>query len=106
MNRAELRRAFDYMAIHIIAQMKPGNVGPGSVAYPPIPFEIQVRTIGQDAWASVSHYLHYKHETSFPPERLRDLYALSALFYLADVHFESLKAACVPPLQIEGAQAP
>lgn len=88
------KRMFDYMATHVIAKLKPGDADPRRAALPRIPFEIQVRTIGQDAWASVSHHLAYKQETSFPPHHFRDLYALSALFYVADTHFELLKAAC------------
>ena len=85
--------------------MKLGNTGSRQIALPRIPFEIQVRTIGQDAWASVSHHLAYKQETSFPPDQFRDLYALSALFYLADTHFEFLKAACAQSLAGKSNQA-
>jgi len=100
------KRVFDYMAVHVIAKMKPGDIGRGQAARPRIPFEIQVRTIGQDAWASVSHHLAYKQEASFPPHHFRDLYALNALFYLADTHFELLKAACARSLRDEGMEAP
>jgi len=54
-------------------------------------FEIQVRTIGQDAWASISHYLDYKQESSLPANLRRDFHALSALFYIADTHFSLLR---------------
>ena len=54
-------------------------------------FEIQVRTISQDAWAAISHYLDYKQENIFPSELKRDFYALSGLFYVADTHFSILK---------------
>lgn len=87
-------RMFDYMAVHVIAEMKPSDAGSRQAALPRISFEIQVRTIGQDAWAAVSHHLAYKQERSFPPDHFRDLYALSALFYLADTHFEFLRTAC------------
>jgi len=100
------KRTFDYMAVHVIAKMKPDHAGPRQTAGPRIPFEIQVRTIGQDAWASVSHHLAYKPETSFPPDHFRDLYALNALFYLADTHFEFLKAACAQSLACKSTEAP
>ncbi|MCX5647378.1 MAG: RelA/SpoT domain-containing protein [Phycisphaerae bacterium] len=100
------KRTFDYMAVHVIAKMKPDNAGPRQTARLRIPLEIQVRTIGQDAWASVSHHLAYKQETSFPPDHSRDLYALSALFYLADTHFEFLKAACAQSLAGKRTEAP
>ena len=100
------KRMFDYMAVHVVAKMKSANPGSRRAALPQIPFEIQVRTIGQDAWASVSHHLAYKPETSFPPNRFRDLYALSALFYLADTHFEFLKAACAQSLAGKSTETP
>jgi putative GTP pyrophosphokinase len=99
------KQTFDYMAIHIIAKMKPDSAGSRQAPLTRIPFEIQVRTIGQDAWASVSHHLAYKQDTSFPPDHLRDLYALSALFYLADTHFEFLKVACAQSLTSRGMRA-
>lgn len=92
------KRVFDYMAVHVIAKMKPESISLEHDALPPTPFEIQVRTIGQDAWASVSHHLAYKQEISFPPDHFRDLYALSALFYVADTQFELLKTACAQSL--------
>lgn len=56
-----------------------------------VTFEIQVRTIAQDAWASISHHLDYKHEYGIPNRLERDFYALNGLFYVADTHFEMLK---------------
>jgi putative GTP pyrophosphokinase len=85
------KRLFDYAAIHVIAKMKSNSDDSRQTTSPQIPFEVQVRTIGQDAWASVSHHLAYKQDESLPPDCLRDLHALSALFYLADRHFEFLK---------------
>lgn len=92
------KRVFDYMAVHVIARMKAEDASSKHNALPQIPFEIQVRTIGQDAWASLSHHLAYKQETGFPPDYRRDLYALSALFYVADTQFELLKTACAQSL--------
>ncbi len=99
------KRTFEYMAVHIIARMRPKNAGFEGAVSQQIPveiqqiaFEIQVRTIGQDAWACISHHLAYKQEASFPPDHVRDLSALSALFYLADIHFELLRTACAQSL--------
>lgn len=91
-------RMFDYMAVHVIAKMKSDSTATTQAVPTQIPFEIQVRTIGQDAWACVSHHLAYKQDAGLPRGHLRDLYALSALFYLADTHFEFLKGASVQPL--------
>lgn len=54
----------------------------------PLYGEIQVRTIGMDAWASISHYLDYKSPQGVPSSLRKDFYALSGLFYIADQHFE------------------
>lgn len=53
-------------------------------------FEIQVHTIGQDAWAAVSHCF-YKGEYTVPSNLEKDFYALNGLFYVADTHFQMLR---------------
>lgn len=54
-------------------------------------FEIQVRTVAQDAWASISKHLDHKQDGSFSEKSERDFYALSGLFFVADTHFLMLK---------------
>ncbi len=81
---------FGYMSLHIKAKLKP----PQSVLINSIensPFEIQIRTIAQDAWASISHHLDYKNDNTFSKEIERDFHALSGLFYVADTHFSLIK---------------
>jgi len=81
---------FGYMGIHFIVKLK--NVsGEGRKPISNLPFEVQLRTIGQHAWASISEYLYYKHETSVPRNLRRDFYALSGLFHVADAQFEILR---------------
>lgn len=75
---------FGYMGKHFIVKLK------AKKETNTIPFEIQVRTIAQDAWASVSHHLDYK-TNSIQDESKRDFYALSGLFYVADTHFSFIK---------------
>lgn len=53
--------------------------------------EIQVRTVLMHAWADLSHKLAYKEKGSTPPQFLRNIYQLSALFELADERFEHLR---------------
>lgn len=99
---------FGYMSLHLKCRIKPledKNVG-GKIKETPfdiqvdksvvvkiqeIPFEIQVRTIAQDAWASISHYLDYKKNSVIPEQLKRDFHALSGLFYVADTHFSILR---------------
>lgn len=80
---------FGYMSLHYKAKLK--DVQPDYKDIKDIPFEIQIRTIAQDAWASISHYLDYKNESEIPLHLKRDFHALSGLFYVADTHFEILR---------------
>ncbi len=40
------------------------------------------------AWSTISHYLDYKSPNAIPSHLRKDFNALSALFYVADSHFE------------------
>lgn len=80
---------FGYMSLHYKAKLK--DVQPDYKDIKDIPFEIQIRTIAQDAWASISHYLDYKSESEIPLHLKRAFYALSGLFYVADAHYEILR---------------
>ena len=80
---------FGYMSLHYKAKLK--DVQPDYKDIKDIPFEIQIRTIAQDAWATISHDLDYKNESEIPIHLKRDFHALSGLFYVADTHFEILK---------------
>src|SRR5260370_10516414 len=52
--------SFGYMSLHFVAKMRKTYSGPRYEDLGDIPFEIQVRTIAMDAWATISHYLEYK----------------------------------------------
>lgn len=82
---------FGYMSLHLKANLKPSFESPYGEKIKKIPFEIQVRTIAQDAWASISHYLDYNKESVIPKKLKRDFHALSGLFYVADTHFAFLR---------------
>ena len=75
---------FGYMGMHFIVQLN------GDKTHNSIPFEIQVRTIAQDAWASISHHLDYK-TSSIREDLKKDFHALSGLFYVADTHFKYIE---------------
>ncbi|MCY4614298.1 MAG: RelA/SpoT domain-containing protein [Nitrospira sp.] len=78
---------FGYAGSHIIARLDNKQ----NASLPPnlhnLRFEIQIRTIAQHAWASISHHLFYKKSDKTP----KDLHAISALFYVADSHFLLLR---------------
>ena len=80
---------FGYMSLHYKAKLK--DVSSDYKNFKDIPFEIQIRTIAQDVWATISHDLDYKNESEIPIHLKRDFHALSGLFYVADTHFEILK---------------
>jgi putative GTP pyrophosphokinase len=80
---------FGYLGVHAVARIRAEHAGPRYDPLKGITFEIQVRTIVQDAWAAVSHHLEYKGGARSVPQPLRkDFFALSGLFYVADQHFE------------------
>ncbi len=82
---------FGYMALHLKAKLKASQIEPSLESVNNVPFEVQIRTIAQDAWAAISHHLDYKKESDIPEKLKRDFHALSGLFYVADVHFSLLE---------------
>lgn len=84
---------FGYRAVHYDCQIKPGYSGPHYDRIKDIWFEVQVRTILQDAWAVVEHILAYKGLRSIPSESRADFNALVGLFHLADKTFQQLRDA-------------
>ncbi|HUW86879.1 MAG TPA: hypothetical protein VMW30_00660 [Candidatus Paceibacterota bacterium] len=80
--------SFGYMSVHFVCVLLAENVGPRYQGLHGMKFEVQCRTILQDAWANVSHRLAYKGEASIPEPLRKDFHALAGLFYVADKHFE------------------
>ncbi len=83
---------FGYLAVHFNVRLKEAHADLRYDVLRDTTFEIQVRTITHDAWASISHYLEYKKPGRIPDHLKRDFYALSGLFYVADTHFDLLRA--------------
>jgi putative GTP pyrophosphokinase len=55
--------------------------------------EVQVRTILQEAWAEIEHYLNYKSaKEQENKELLRKIYSLAGMFEVADSTFEDIHA--------------
>ncbi len=92
------KNVFGYMDIQYVVVIRNSGVKELNK----MPFEIQVKTITQDAWASISHHLDYKQRKKIPIEWERDFYALSGLFYVADQHFRILNQESLGTLFIEG----
>lgn len=52
--------------------------------------EIQLRTIVQEAWAEIEHYINYSQTLGTDPTLLRKINALSALFEIAEDQFRDI----------------
>ncbi len=86
--------AFGYKGVHLdlkprwATEAAPALHGCAVAAYP---FELQVRTIVQDAWAVLDHKIKYK--KSIPGPLKRRINVLAALFELADREFRQIRDA-------------
>lgn len=82
---------FGYRSVHYDCHLPASYAGPHYEEIKTITFEVQVRTILQDAWAVVEHTLGYKGTTSIPDESRQDFRALVGLFHLADKTFQQIR---------------
>lgn len=83
---------FGYRSFHFIVSLKPSWLKvPEYRDLSSLRAEIQARTILMHAWAGVEHKLAYKNKEFTPQQFRRKLSQLSALFELADEHFDSLQ---------------
>lgn len=63
------------------------------------PFEVQIRSLIQDAWSVLDHKIKYK--KSIPNDLKRRINVLSALFELADREFKEIRTATMELMQQE-----
>jgi len=83
---------FGYQSVHYIVKLKENRFTLTEwSSFKNLKAEIQIRTVLQHAWASISHELQYKKSYEIPDELKRKLYRLSGLFELADEEFGELK---------------
>jgi len=84
-------REFGYESTHILLAI-PDDLKQDLVLPEGLIFEIQVRTILQDAWAEVEHELVYKSEFSpFDLPLKRKLASINASLSLADIIFQEIR---------------
>ena len=84
-------REFGYESTHILLAV-PDDLKTDLHLPPGLIFEIQVRTILQDAWAEVEHELVYKSEFSpFDLPLKRKLASINASLSLADIIFQEIR---------------
>lgn len=83
---------FGYQSVHLILSInKKREAMPEWSSYSNMMFEVQVRTVLQHAWASISHELDYKNKHDVPRLLRRKLFRLAGLFELADEEFSELR---------------
>ena len=84
-------REFGYESVHFLLEI-PEEFKVGLVLPKNLIFEIQLRTILQDAWAEVEHELIYKSEFSpFDQPLKRKLASINASLSLADIIFQEIR---------------
>lgn len=67
--------------------------------YANLPFEVQIRSLIQDAWSVLDHKIKYK--KSIPNDLKRRINVLSALFELADREFKEIRNATTELIEME-----
>lgn len=83
---------FGYLSSHFVISLKKDRSKlPEWSPYKDIKTEVQVRTVLQHAWASISHELEYKKNYEIPSILKRKLYRLAGLIELADEEFQEAR---------------
>lgn len=81
---------FGYKSLHLDLQLDKKRKGlPENKQYSDLRFEVQIRTIIQDAWGVLDHKIKYK--KNIPSDLKRRINRLAALFELADEEFNNIK---------------
>lgn len=89
---AEEAEAFGYASRHLVVELvDPRAELPEWAAFRGIRAEIQVRSILQHAWASISHGLDYKTDSAVPQEVRRQLFRVAALLETGDELFDDFR---------------
>ncbi len=79
--------SFGYQSLHYVCRV----VGALDQQFEQFPFEIQIRTILQHAWAEIEHDLGYKYPEAVPQPVRRRFSRLAGLLEIADAEFVELR---------------
>ncbi|OGR16046.1 MAG: (p)ppGpp synthetase [Desulfobacterales bacterium GWB2_56_26] len=92
--------SFGYKSLHMDLALNDEMVSrPKYQAYANNPFEVQIRSLIQDAWSVLDHKIKYK--KSIPSALKRRINILSALFEMADREFMEIRNATTELMQQE-----
>ena len=84
--------SFGYKGLHMDLALNDEMASlPKYLQYADLPFEVQIRSLIQDAWSVLDHKIKYK--KSIPIDLKRRINILSALFELADREFKEIRNA-------------
>jgi putative GTP pyrophosphokinase len=101
--------ATGYQSIHVTACLPDRFRGYRYDQIKGIRFEVQIRTIAMDAWATISHHLNYNTEDDVPTEQQGAFRDLADLFFVADTRFQALsdmREETLTQLSTEGQEDP
>jgi ppGpp synthetase/RelA/SpoT-type nucleotidyltranferase len=91
---------FRYKGFHMDLQLNDEMASrPKYQPYADRPFEVQIRSLIQDAWSVLDHKIKYK--KSIPRDLKRRINILSALFEMADREFKEIRNATTELMQQE-----
>ena len=90
--------SFGYKGLHMDLALSDEMASlPKYLPYADRPFEVQIRSLIQDAWSVLDHKIKYK--KSIPVDLKRRINVLSALFELADREFKEIRNATTELMQ-------
>jgi len=89
--------SFGYKGLHMDLAVSPETSFPPKCLQMDLCFEVQIRSLIQDAWSRLDHMIKYK--KSIPVDLKRRINVLSALFELADREFKEIRNATADLLQ-------
>lgn len=83
---------FGYLSVHYIVSTSKGRSESTEWKHlKDYKCEVQIRTVLQHSWASISHALQYKQKDDIPSKLQRKLFRLAGLFELADEQFLEIR---------------
>lgn len=83
--------AFGYNALHYVVKLPEAAAGAHFLDTRELECEVCVRTVLQDAWATVDNHLVYKHAAAIPKALRRKLNTFAALFENADDQLDQIR---------------